>query len=75
MCYCIWFSALDMLAGVFGSRKAGRVHTVSRVISYKGRTVTRTSNSNMTFKENALSKSRCDGGGRTDKIEVSNRFY
>jgi len=25
--YCIWYSALDVLAGVLVSREAGRVHT------------------------------------------------
>ena len=25
--YCIWFSALDVVAGVVGSREAGRVHS------------------------------------------------
>jgi len=31
--YTIWFSALKVLAGVFGRRKAGRVHCVEAVHS------------------------------------------
>jgi len=29
--YCIWFSALEVLAGVLGRREAGRVHCVEAV--------------------------------------------
>ena len=32
--YCIWFSALDVLAGVLGSREVGRVHCVEDVIRH-----------------------------------------
>ena len=31
MHYCIWFSALKVLAGVLGRREAGRVHCVEAV--------------------------------------------
>jgi len=29
--YCIWFSALNVLAGALGRREAGRVHCVEAV--------------------------------------------
>ena len=32
--YCIWFSAVDVLAGVLGSQEAGSVHNVQPIDVY-----------------------------------------